>query len=93
MSTYLGSADCTFKSLKGKKVLITGGSAGIGKACAKAFSDNGAVVTITGRRLERLEAVTKSLTEVHTRLSLASVNHSRLQSVAKHELPPKQALI
>ena len=93
MSTYLGSADCSFKSLKGKKVLITGGSAGIGKACAKAFSDNGARVTITGRRLERLEAVTKSLTEVQTRLSLANVNHSCLQSVATYKLRPNQVLI
>ncbi|CAK0786472.1 hypothetical protein CVIRNUC_009685 [Coccomyxa viridis] len=61
MSRFRGSADSTYKSLAGKRVLITGGSAGIGKATAIAFSDNGAIVTITGRRQERLDAVTSQL--------------------------------
>ena len=34
----------------GAKVLITGGSIGIGLACAKAYQDAGASVTITGRK-------------------------------------------
>ena len=37
-------------SLKGKNALITGGTSGIGLAVARDFVDNGAVVTITGRR-------------------------------------------
>lgn len=37
-------------SLKEKIALITGGTSGIGLAVAKSFVDNGAVVTITGRR-------------------------------------------
>ena len=44
---------------------FAGGSAGIGKATAIGFSNNGAIVTITGRRQERLDAVTKQLKEVH----------------------------
>lgn len=41
--------------LKGKTVLITGATAGIGKACALKFAESGCNVIITGRRLERLE--------------------------------------
>jgi NAD(P)-dependent dehydrogenase (short-subunit alcohol dehydrogenase family) len=37
-------------SLEGKVALITGGTSGIGLAVARNFVDNGAVVTITGRR-------------------------------------------
>ncbi|MCQ4873749.1 SDR family NAD(P)-dependent oxidoreductase [Butyricimonas paravirosa] len=43
--------------LKGKKILVTGGSDGIGLAMAKKFLSAGAEVLITGRRLERLEEV------------------------------------
>jgi NAD(P)-dependent dehydrogenase (short-subunit alcohol dehydrogenase family) len=41
--------------LQGKHALVTGGGTGIGLAIARALADNGAVVTITGRRLDVLE--------------------------------------
>ena len=41
--------------LEGKTVLVAGGSAGIGLACARAFVDEGARVAILGRRPEALE--------------------------------------
>lgn len=102
MARTRGSADSHYKSLEGKKVLITGalpcrkdlwtqklgclimpctmwphmspgdgctcagGSAGIGKAAAIAFSNNGAIVTITGRRQERLDDVVAQLKQVHS---------------------------
>lgn len=41
--------------MKGKVVIITGGSSGMGKAMAKKFASEGAYVTITGRTLATLE--------------------------------------
>jgi len=45
------------KTFEGKVIIITGGSAGIGKAAALQFAAMGARVLITGRRVERLDKV------------------------------------
>lgn len=45
--------------MKGKTVIVTGGSSGLGKYMAKKFAREGANVVITGRNKEKLEA-TKS---------------------------------
>lgn len=45
-----------------KKVLITGASSGIGRACALTFSREGYEVYLTGRNEERLKSVSKELT-------------------------------
>lgn len=47
----------TFKDLEDKRVLVTGGSSGIGRAVALAFSDQGATVTILSRNKSKLDAV------------------------------------
>ena len=47
--------------LSNKKVLITGGSSGLGKAMAKMLIEEGAKVAITGRDEEKLNEVAKSL--------------------------------
>ena len=39
----------------GKTVLVTGGGSGIGRAIARAFLDNGALVAVVGRRRDELE--------------------------------------
>ena len=41
-------------NLKGKNVIVTGGSLGIGKETAKALVEKGANVLITGRSEDRL---------------------------------------
>jgi 3-oxoacyl-[acyl-carrier protein] reductase len=47
--------------IKGSTFLITGGSAGIGKATAKMLAEKGGKVAITGRNKSRLEKTAKEL--------------------------------
>ena len=46
-----------------KIVLITGATAGIGLACAEKFASHQHPLIITGRRLDRLESISRSLQE------------------------------
>lgn len=48
-----------------QKVLITGGSSGIGLALAKKFIENDNTVIITGRNLSKLETVQKEFPNIH----------------------------
>ena len=45
--------------LEGKSAIITGGGTGIGLSCAQLFYNEGAQVSIIGRRQERLEVAKK----------------------------------
>lgn len=49
--------------LDGQHAFITGGGSGIGLACARAFVQDGARVTIMGRREARLAAAARTLAE------------------------------
>jgi NADP-dependent 3-hydroxy acid dehydrogenase YdfG len=48
-------------SLKDRIVFITGASAGIGAACARAFAQEGARLLLAARRVERLQAIEAEL--------------------------------
>lgn len=50
-------------NLKNHTVFITGASAGIGRACARAFAAAGARLLLAARRLERLTALQEELKE------------------------------
>lgn len=49
--------------LRGKWILITGATSGIGRACAEIFAKNGANLILTGRRNDRLETAQNILIE------------------------------
>ena len=50
-------------SLAGKVIVVTGGGSGLGKAMTSYFLELGAKVAITSRKIEKLEATAKELSE------------------------------
>src|SRR5512145_36672 len=81
--------------LSKKNVLITGGSKGIGLACAKAFRAEGARVAIVSRSRENLEAAKKILGEAYAiaaDLIDASAAAAMVERVEK-ELGPIDVLV
>ncbi|KAI7907040.1 uncharacterized protein BX663DRAFT_465426 [Cokeromyces recurvatus] len=56
--------------LKGKNVLITGASSGIGKACAVEFAKQGSNLILAARRLERLEELKNELTQSYSNIKI-----------------------
>lgn len=61
-------------SLKGLKVLITGGSSGIGKATAKKLVKAGAIVAVTGRDKKKLDAVAGEINAIPIHLDVTKYN-------------------
>ncbi len=49
--------------MNGRVAFVTGGTSGIGEACARLFVGSGARVVVTGRRQERLDALAGELGE------------------------------
>ncbi|WOI58058.1 SDR family NAD(P)-dependent oxidoreductase [Palleronia sp. LCG004] len=63
--------------LKGKRVLVTGGSKGIGLACAEIFAAEGAAVSICARNAEGVEAVVSRLSDQGATITGSAVDVSQ----------------
>ncbi|TWR25753.1 SDR family oxidoreductase [Mucilaginibacter pallidiroseus] len=73
-----------------KIALITGATAGIGEACAHTFAREGYNLILTGRRMERLEALAQTLNEKYNvEIAVSSFDIRSRQQVVKSldELP------
>jgi NAD(P)-dependent dehydrogenase (short-subunit alcohol dehydrogenase family) len=81
--------------LKGRTVLVTGGSKGIGLACARAFLDKGAKVAIVSRDRANLDTAAAQLSNVKT--IIADLTHAadaaRMAQEAERALGPIDILV
>jgi NADP-dependent 3-hydroxy acid dehydrogenase YdfG len=67
-------------SLDGEIAIVTGASAGIGRATARVLADAGADVALAARRRERLEALAADLRESHDVEAVAVPTNVRNES-------------
>lgn len=75
-----------------KTILITGASAGIGKACAEAFANEGARLVLCGRRTEKLKELSAAL-KCETHILPFDVQDHDATLKAIHSLPDDWAEI
>jgi NADP-dependent 3-hydroxy acid dehydrogenase YdfG len=68
--------------IQGKVVAITGASSGIGAAAALLLASRGARVVLGARRLDRLEALARRITDAGGSAALAGVDVRRREDVA-----------
>lgn len=69
--------------LKDKDILITGGTSGIGLACAQLFLDEGAHVTLTGRSNASLTAAREALNGTVNTICADASDVSQIEQMAK----------
>jgi NAD(P)-dependent dehydrogenase (short-subunit alcohol dehydrogenase family) len=82
-------------TVKDKKVLVTGGTAGIGEATARAYAAGGADVVITGRDEQRGDEIVESLVKDGARARFVRADLARFEDVQQlaDEVGPVDVLI
>jgi NAD(P)-dependent dehydrogenase (short-subunit alcohol dehydrogenase family) len=68
-------------SLKGKKVLVTGSAAGIGKAMAYRFAEAGAALELADMNREGLRIVKKELSQLAPEVNIHKVDISKKEQI------------
>ena len=71
----------------GKIVLITGGTSGIGKACAKRFAREGASVIIAGRSREKGQAIVEEMN------SMQNISGGKMYSYVYLDMSDRSSII
>lgn len=68
---------------KGKVVIVTGASSGIGESTARQFGREGAKIVLAARRVDRLEAVAKEIADMGTgaEVSVVAADLSKLEDI------------
>ena len=69
--------------IKGKVVIVTGASSGIGEAAAREFGREGAKVVLAARRVDKLEALAKEIEALGSQMLVVQADLSKLEDIQK----------
>ncbi len=71
--------------IKGKVVIVTGASSGIGEAAAREFGREGALVVLAARRVDKLESLAQEIKSLGTGASalVVQADLSKLEDIQK----------
>ncbi|HCB00891.1 MAG TPA: oxidoreductase [Anaerolineae bacterium] len=69
--------------VKGKVVIVTGASSGIGEATAREFGKEGAKVVLASRRVDKLQTLAEEINKMGTEALVVQADLSKLEDIQK----------
>ncbi|MBL8090065.1 MAG: SDR family oxidoreductase [Anaerolineales bacterium] len=69
--------------VKGKVVIVTGASSGIGEATAREFGKEGAKVVLAARRVDKLQTLAEEINKMGTEALVVQADLSKLEDIQK----------